>query len=267
VKLAQAFIIFDRLLIERRGRGLEPIEREILTAAWEQETYQQIQSYQEQTVKNKAGRLWQDLSQLLGIKITKQNIPQILANWDIDRLLAGTSPPLESPYRTNFCGRLSELLVLQSTIELAQQRSLCLYGMQGIGKTALIHQFTEQWASKFDRIVWISLQRMTPLIDTLEIVIRELGGSKQQKYPNVTMAIDRTLSYLQQQRCLLVFDRADAIFDEDSSDGLELKSDYLNFFDRLDQLDCQSFCIIISITKLTQITCQNRSLELKGLDL
>jgi ATPase family associated with various cellular activities (AAA) len=267
VKLAQAFIIFDRLLIEQRNRGLEPIEREILTAAWENAPYQSIHSYQEQTVKNKAAHLWKELSQLLGFKISKQNIAQILTTWDNDPNLSGDRPHSATPYRTRFFGRLSELIVLRSAIELSRQKLIWLYGMPGIGKTALIQQFIEQYSSKFDRIVWISLKQLTPLIDTLEIVITELDGSKPAKTRlDMLTAIEKTIGSFQAQRCLLIFDNADTIFNAECPNSSDIRSEYLKFFDRLELFEHQSFCITISNTKPTQIISKNRSLELHGLD-
>ena len=116
----QSLTILDRLSMQQRGRRLEEIEREILGVAWAGGSYRQIESYQEQTVKNRAVRLWNYLSELLSTKVNKYNLRQILEELDIDRIspeLATATVETSRVGRSRFYGRLAELWQLQSWID------------------------------------------------------------------------------------------------------------------------------------------------------
>jgi DNA replication protein DnaC len=215
----QSLDFLDRLSIQQRGKRLEPIEREILGIAWENSSYQQIESFQEQTVKNKAVKLWRYLSELLSTKVSKYNLRQILEGLDLDRIYPELSTPvvnIDRVSRSRFYGRLPELWQLQSWLESEQRQSISIYGMKGIGKTALIRRLAHNLAAKLDRVVWISLADAPQLIDVLEIIIKELGGGRDAKLSkNLSTAIDKTIGYLQNNRCLLIFDDADPVLVQD----------------------------------------------------
>jgi hypothetical protein len=267
VKLAKAFIILDRLLMQKRRRGLESIEREILTISWKKERYCSTENYQEQTIKNKASQLWKDLSQVLGTKISKQNICQILAELDLDPTLVDPALADRHRSRSRFFGRVSELYVLKSTIETAQSKLVCLYGMQGIGKTALVRQYTEQLSSRFDRVIWLSLADLPALNEVLSTIIKELVDGRSAKLARASsVAIAKTLGYLQQYRCLLIFDNADEILSRNTPQTEELYRSYLRFFEIVDSTEHQSVCLIIMCSKPPQIGGENRALELQALD-
>jgi energy-coupling factor transporter ATP-binding protein EcfA2 len=264
VKLARAFIIFDRLLMEKRGRGLESIEREILTISWEKDRYSSTKNYQEQTIKNKASRLWKDLSQILGTKIGKQNIRQILAELDLDPTLIDSTLIDLDRTRSRFFGRVSELYILKSTIEVEQRKLVCLHGMQGIGKTTLVRQYTEQLSSKFDRVIWISLADAPALNEILSTIVKELAGGRSAKLARESStAIAKTLSYLQQYRCLLILDNADALLNTETSQSETLQQIYQQFFEALERVEHRSSCLVITLARPPQI---ELALELQGLD-
>jgi hypothetical protein len=264
VKLAKVFIILDRLLMQERGRGLESIEREILTLIWNKQIYRSTENYQEQTVKNKASQLWKDLGKVLGTKISKQNIRQILADLELEPSLITPAFADRAHTRSRFFGRLSELYILKSTIEATEHKLVCLYGMQGIGKTALVRQYTDRLASQFDRIIWISLADLTALNEVLNTIVKELVGGRSAKLAKESsVAIAKTIGYLKQYRCLLIFDNADAILNAKTSETEALQRSYRKFFESLNSVEHQSACLVITLSKPPQI---ERTLELQGLD-
>jgi hypothetical protein len=267
VELAKAFIIFDRLLMDKRGRGLEPIEREILTISWKKERYRNTENYQEQTVKNKASQLWKDLSQVLGTKISKHNICQIVAELDLDTSLVNPTLAERARTRSRFFGRLSELYVLRSTIEAAQHKLICLYGMQGIGKTALVRQYTERLSPRFDRLIWLSLADLPDLSEVLSTIVKELVGGRSAKLAREsTIAIAKTLGYLQQHQCLVIVHNAEPILNAATDRAEALRRSYHEFFDTLNRVEHQSFWLLITIAKPPQIESFAHCLELHGLD-
>jgi hypothetical protein len=269
VKLAKAFIIFDRLLMEQRGRGLEQIEREILTISWNKQRYQSTENYQEQTVKNKASQLWKDLSKLLGTKIRKQNIRQILVELDLDPTLVDPSSIYRDRTRSRrFFGRVSELYILKSTIDAARKKIICLYGMQGIGKTTLVRQYIDRLLpQQFDRVIWLSLANLPKLSEVLSTIVKELAGGRSAKLAReLTVAISKTIGYLERYRCFLVLDRADTILDVNTFKAEQTGQSYMLFFEALNRVKHQSICLLITRSKPPQSIEIDRALELQGLD-
>jgi NB-ARC domain len=249
----QSLDFLDRLSIQQRGKRLEPIEREILSVAWEHGSYQQIKNFQEQTVKNKAVKLWKYLSELLSTKVRKYNLRDILEGLDLALIFSELSTEvveIDRHRRSRFYGRLTELWQLQSWIESGQRQSISIYGMKGIGKTALVRRLAHNLAPKLDRIVWISLADAPPLIDVLELIIKELGGGRDAKLSkNLQIAIDKTIGYLQHNRCLLVFDDADPVLVQDDSSKSDLVRDYAQFFEQLNTGASDSHYLTISTEK------------------
>lgn len=272
----QSLTLLDRLSIEQRGKRLEPLEREILSKAWSNGSYLEIEGFQEQTVKNKAVKLWKYLSQLLNTKVNKYNLRQVLAELDS---VPPTAPivNVDRPRRSRFYGRLTELWQLQSWIESERRKLIFIHGMKGIGKTALVRKLAENLAPRLDRVVWISLEAAPSLIDVLAIIIKELDGGRDAKLSkHLQTAIDKTIGYLQANRCLLVFDNADLVLSQEEGSHCDLFQDYAQFFDRLNSLDDDdnSCCLTISNQKYAKIgsadslpeTLRERQLELLGLD-
>jgi hypothetical protein len=115
MQLVEILTILDRLSLEQRGRRMEQIERDILGIAWEGKTYQDIDCYHEQTVKNKALLLWRYLSQLLNTKVNKRNVRKVLEDRNFESIFPAVSN-LANPNDSFFCGRSNELLQLQQWI-------------------------------------------------------------------------------------------------------------------------------------------------------
>ena len=84
-------------LIEEKflRRSLSPIERLILSESWMGKTYSEISqksAYANDYVKEVGGRLWQELSEALGTKVSKKNIKLVLKS---RHQIPLTSPPVQ----------------------------------------------------------------------------------------------------------------------------------------------------------------------------
>ncbi|TAG61934.1 MAG: ATP-binding protein, partial [Oscillatoriales cyanobacterium] len=83
----------------------------------------------------------------------------------------------DAPEPTLFYNRTSELTTLQNWI-LGRTRLITIYGLSGIGKTALTLQLIPQIQHEFDRIIWRSLRNAPPLASLQTDLIKFL--SQQQ---------------------------------------------------------------------------------------
>jgi hypothetical protein len=222
MQLIEILTFLDRLSLEQRGRRLESIEKNILESAWDNKPYRDVSGGTEQTVKNKALLLWKYLSQLLNTKVNKHNVREVLESRNFGGIFSPTSnlatvgnSPGENlgEREALFHGRRVELFQLQQWMEIDRCKLVFIYGMKGIGKSYVAEKIAEMLSADLDYLVWIPLENPTPLIDLLSIVIRRIGGGRLSKLSqDLSIAIDKTIGYLQQNRCLLILDNADAVF-------------------------------------------------------
>jgi hypothetical protein len=269
MELIEAITILDRLSIERCGRRLQPIEREIVTIAWDNKHYRDIEIYQEQTVKNKALQLWKALSQWLNIKVKKSNLRQIIEEFSFDRTSStARMTSLREIPRANFYGRSIELRQLEDWIEIESSRLIFIYGIKGIGKTSIAQKLADNLSTKMEYIVWISLQDAPPLLDVLSSIIKQLGGGKSANLPrDRSRAIERTIDYLHKHRCLLILDNADEVLSHDRRDFTKSSlQDYTQFIDRVNSIDRHSCCVTILTEKFRAQDRNYRQLEVGKLD-
>lgn len=79
----ESMYLLDNLLTCKRGKGLMSTEREILRAAWYNKTYLTIADdlyLSEGYIKDLAYRLWQQISHVLQIRVTKSHFRQVMEN-------------------------------------------------------------------------------------------------------------------------------------------------------------------------------------------
>ncbi len=279
MRLVEILTFLDRLSIEQRGRRLEQIEQDILSIAWENKPYRDISGYQEQTIKNKALLLWKYLSQLLNTKVNKRNMREVLESRNFGGIFSPTSDSVTTGERVSapqggrealFRGRSIELFQLRQWIEVDRHKLIFIYGMKGIGKSYVAQKIAEILSANLDYLVWIPLARPTPLIDVLSTIVRRIGAGRSSKLSNdLSTAIDKTIGYLQQSRCLLILENADIVLSKERQETAEidrLREEYSIFFDRLNAVEHKSCCLTILAEKVLELGTDDRQLEIRGLD-
>jgi hypothetical protein len=169
----------------------------------------------------------------------------------------------EFPY---FYDRTSELSTLKQSILQAHTRLITIYGLSGIGKSAIALKLIEQIQTEFDYIIWLSLTN-TPTLSTLQTELKQFFGRSPQ--PPLPTVID----YFRASRCLVILDDVQNICRSSQLAGQYLAGyeDYGKFFKQIATSSHQSSLILLSWEKPREIATleaenlSTRTLHLKGL--
>ncbi|MEZ2228833.1 MAG: NB-ARC domain-containing protein [Microcoleus sp.] len=172
----------------------------------------------------------------------------------------------DAPELTSFYDRTSELSTLKQWILQAHTRLITVYGLSGIGKSAIALKLIEQTQTEFDYIIWLSLTN-TPTLSTIQTELKQFFGRSQQT--PLTTIID----YFRTSRCLVILDDVQNIFQSSQLAGRYLTGyeDYGKFFKQIATSSHQSCLILLSWEKPREITTleaenrATRTLHLKGL--
>ena len=172
----------------------------------------------------------------------------------------------DAPELTSFYDRTSELSTLKQWILQAHTRLITVYGLSGIGKSAIALKLIEQIQTEFDYIIWRSLTN-TPTLSTLQTELKQFFGRSPQ--PPLPTIID----YFRSSRCLVILDDVQNIFKSSQLAGQYLAGyeDYGKFFKQIATSSHQSCLILLSWEKPKEIAnleaenLSTRSLHLKGL--
>ncbi|MCC3452681.1 ATP-binding protein [Microcoleus sp. PH2017_08_TRC_O_A] len=172
----------------------------------------------------------------------------------------------DAPELTSFYDRTSELSTLKQWILQAHTRLITVYGLSGIGKSAIALKLIEQIQTEFDYIIWLSLTN-TPTLLSLQTELKQFFGRSPQ--PPLPTIID----YFRSSRCLVILDDVQNIFSSSQLAGQYLTGyeDYGKFFKQIATSSHQSCLILLSWEKPREITALEalnrpaRTLHLKGL--
>jgi len=246
--ISDALAILDIYL---RDRHLSNIQEIIFVESWQGRTYPEIadrHGYDPAYVRQLGLGLWQLLSQALGEKVSKSNFKAVLgrlhrqAQLDVvtaeqlsdaedsrehhaeprdaiapDTTAASPSPSLDlgdAPHLDLFVGRTTEFNLLQQWITRDRCRLIGIFGIGGIGKTAIAAHCAQQLQGEFQYVFWRSLRNAPPPDQLVVEAIQFLSDQQdiaQNLPPDMPGRIDHFLGYLQRQRCLVVLDNAEAI--------------------------------------------------------
>jgi hypothetical protein len=172
----------------------------------------------------------------------------------------------DAPELTSFYDRTLELSTLKQWILQANTRLITVYGLSGIGKSAIALKLIEQTQTEFDYIIWLSLAD-TPTLSTIQTELKQFFGRSPQ--PPLPTIID----YFRSSRCLVILDDVQNIFKSSQLAGQYLTGyeDYGKFFKQIATSSHQSCVILLSwekpreITALEAVNRPARTLHLQGL--
>lgn len=293
----------DEQVLAKTGKHLDSLQKAILEGVWEHQDYEEIAENNQRSyahVKKEAWKLWKLLSDTMGEDVKKSNVCSLLEQTEISNISnsfdcvqiglgngninicsedkrSQSSPEtpqnqstlinlIDAPELTTFYNRTSELSTLKQSILEDHTRLITIYGLSGIGKSALVLKLIEEINTEFDYIIWKSLNNL-PTLSTIQTELKDFFS------PSQPTPLSTVIDYFRNSRCLLIFDDVQDIFKTGELAGQYLTEykDYGTFFKQIARTPHHSCIILISWEKPREIAtleAENRpikTLHLKGL--
>ncbi|HEY9634231.1 MAG TPA: NB-ARC domain-containing protein [Coleofasciculaceae cyanobacterium] len=252
----EALTLVDALLHSaNQGQKLNDVQSAVFLGTWAGCSYKQIveqldYQYQYEYIKQVGSQLWRSLSQTLGEPVSKRNLQAVLRRYQQSPESANALPVIQGKQDWGeaidvslFYGRQEELQTLETWILEDCCRVIGIFGLGGMGKTALSVKLAQQVQSQFECLIWRSLQQAPLLSPLLSEIVHILAGS--------TGTGDNTLAALMAQlrskRCLLVLDNVESILQDGNRSGQYQPSyeAYRQLFERVCDESHQS-CLILT---------------------
>ncbi|PSB50276.1 hypothetical protein C7B67_15120 [filamentous cyanobacterium Phorm 6] len=223
----EAIALIDHLLQSaNKKQKLNDIQSRVFLETWEGHSYQEIADrllYEHDYIKKVGSHLWRNLSQIIGEKISKQNLQAVLRRYQ--HCSAGILHASEGDNSTQdwgeaidvsqFYNRQQELETLETWISGNSTRLIGIFGLGGIGKTSLSVKLAQQIQSQFEFVIWRSLQQAPRLDVILSNILPILTNSEHTN----NHSIDALMEQLRQKRCLLIFDNLESILQGGNRSG------------------------------------------------
>ncbi|NJR56276.1 MAG: hypothetical protein HC768_17960 [Acaryochloris sp. CRU_2_0] len=234
----QAYLILQRLFPHAE---LSNIQTTVFLQAWQGKTYQQIAQstgYDADYIKDVGHKLWRKLSASLGESLSKHNFCSILRRRfqqledttsvrplpsDSNARSVRSQPPNSGiSYSSHSCdwgeaaavpvfeGRQFVITQLKRWILEDHNRLIGIFGLGGVGKTALAVKCVEQIQHQFDCVIWRSLRDQPDfdnlMSDLLYSIIAIVEQDPIDLPETIQDKVTLLLSLLNQHRCLLILD-------------------------------------------------------------
>ncbi|MEG3848243.1 NB-ARC domain-containing protein [Microcoleus sp. herbarium19] len=244
----EAIALIDNLLQSvNKKQKLNDIQSIVFLETWEGHSYQEIadrHQYEHDYTKKVGSHLWQNLSQITGEKVSKQNLQAVLRRYQHrsapNNCIQDWGEAIDVSY---FYNRLQELETLETWISSNSTRLIGIFGLGGIGKTSLSVKLAQQLQSQFEFVIWRSLQQSPTLDVILSNILLILTGSEATKNNSISALMEQ----LRQKHCLLIFDNLESILQGGNRSGQYQQGyeDYRQLFARIAD-ECHQSCLILT---------------------
>jgi hypothetical protein len=212
----------------------------------------------------------------------EQNLQQFDLEWDRRRNARynqqSTGSMLqdwgESIDINTFYGRADELQPLKQWLLNDRCNLITIFGMGGIGKTAIATKLSQQVQAEFNFVFWRSLRNAPPFSIILSELIQFLSRQQETQLPtSIERIVSSLLVHLKRNRCLIVLDNVESIFERGTSAGSYRPGyeGYGTLFKSIGEAQHQSCLLLTSREKPREVSRLDgtlrpvRSLSLKGL--
>lgn len=289
-------------------RRLNHVQELVLSASWQGHSYLECaktHGYTPEYIKTVGYKLWQLLSSAFKEPVTKNNLKSVLRrhslvpekfSLDSESQDINTSPTsinqstiaVAKIIRTHqnwgeavdvsvFYGRIEELITLEEWIVEEHCRLVGIFGMAGIGKTALSCKLAQQIKGEFDYIFWRSLLHARPITDFLAELILFISNQQETEADlpsSIEARISLLINYLRSSKCLIMLDNIEEILCSKTYAGSYRQGfeGYSDLFRRIGEVHHQSTFVLTSQEKPKEVELLEgdklavRSLRLSGLN-
>lgn len=244
----EAIALIEHLLQSaNKKQKLNNIQSLVFLETWEGHSYQEIADrllYEHDYIKQVGSHLWQNLSQIIGEKVSKHNLQAVLRRYQHSSALDNCTQDWgEAIDISHFYNRLQELETLETWIGDNSTRAIGIFGIGGIGKTSLSVKIAQQIQSQFEFAIWRSLQQAPTLDVILSDILPILMGSEATNNNSISALMEQ----LRHKRCLLIFDNLESILQGGNRSGQYQQGyeDYGRLFARIADESHQS-CLILT---------------------
>lgn len=282
---------------------LTKIQALVFRQAWEGRSYTEIaraSGYDPGYIKDTGAKLWQTLSEVYGVKVTKLNLQGVLkravGKAQEPNLFAPAVPSRRVDWGdaidvSIFYGRSEELTTLRQWMVGGEHgasprcRLVTLLAMGGMGKTSISVKVAEQVQDDFEAVIWRSLRDAPPLTELLTMLIRFLAPADRVNGPDpakgqhplpesVGGKISVLIDHLRSTRALVVLDNFEAVLQGTQRAGTYRSGyeDYGELLKRLGEIAHQSCVLLTTREKPQEIAAQEgdllpvRTLNIQGVD-
>ncbi|HEY9769489.1 MAG TPA: NB-ARC domain-containing protein [Coleofasciculaceae cyanobacterium] len=257
--------VIDTEVFNKTEKHLKEVERIVLHGSWQGKTYEQMEEtcqYSLSYLKQAAGpRLWKLLSEVLGEEIGKTNFRVVLERWTKQQpasskiqveLLAKNKATQkqdwgEAPVIPALYGRDRDLKLLNQWIVKDRCRLVTIFGMGGIGKTALSIRFAQQIQAQFDCVIWRSLHYVPGAAKLVDDLLKSFNSQPERIIEeNLDSKISSLIEHLRRYKCLIVLDTAAEIWQSGDLAG-HYRQQYKGYSELLRRLGAESHqsCLLL----------------------
>ena len=242
VEMETALKIVDEAIDEHLGRKLTPPEQTVLKGTWQKISYKRMESTSDFScnylMRDVAPRLWKLLSHIFQEPINKHNFRSVLehlmlrqsqskhfdllAEHQMDRIesaedISDVTPNTtleargkiwENIAETNFVGRSSQLNSLKQWIIDDRIQLMSIFGMTGIGKTALCQKFVQLHQANFDNVMWLEIAQPRSWLELINRLAEKVSYTINSRSDRYEDKLEQLLAMLQAKRYLIVVDNA-----------------------------------------------------------
>ena len=261
----EALSLLDDWVVENRGQGLSPQQKEIFRRSWEDQEYDDMEIFLYKTsyIKQVLGpKLWKLLSEVIGEPVTKNTLriviePALKVLSRQQDSLKPIQPQVwsDAPETSVFYGYADELSTLEQWIVTDRCRLVALGGMVGVGKTAITVKLGRQIQDSFQFVIWRSLWGSPPLQNILADLLESFSDCTETTLPDTSVSdVSRLMECFRSHRCLVILDGVETILETSQLAGRyrEGYQDYGQLFRQIGELSYQS-CLVLTCSEKLRV--------------
>lgn len=241
--LSEAIELIDQWLGARNRRQLNPAEKVLIAAAWENQKYDaaaEKAGYNAGYLKQAGQGLWRTLSAVIGKQVSKKTLKTVVENqkhelaqhrqpvegFSESKLDAADSSDLfvvgrRPPKTENYFGYRPELAMLKESV--LERQCVVVVGQAGVGKSCLASKLLESLKlsadNRFEKVIWQFMSGHANLDSLLEEIFRCLKLDPYDPSKDLSAQVTTLIEVLNKEKILIVLDGAEEVLKGTTKDN------------------------------------------------